>query len=78
VALARAFLKSPPLLLCDEATSALDSRTEKEVRGLNVSSIPACCGILGAEAATGRNMAAVVEGCWDALSSWLYFEDRGS
>lgn len=32
MALARAFLKSPRVLLCDEATSALDSRTEKEVR----------------------------------------------
>lgn len=33
MALARAFLKSPRMLLCDEATSALDSNTEKEVLG---------------------------------------------
>ncbi|XP_010695797.2 ABC transporter B family member 25, mitochondrial [Beta vulgaris subsp. vulgaris] len=31
VSLARAFLKSPPILLCDEATSALDSTTEAEI-----------------------------------------------
>ncbi|KAG8388802.1 hypothetical protein BUALT_Bualt02G0163000 [Buddleja alternifolia] len=31
VALARTFLKSPPLLFCDEATSALDSTTEAEI-----------------------------------------------
>ncbi|KAL8215136.1 hypothetical protein R6Q57_004585 [Mikania cordata] len=31
IALARAFLKAPPILLCDEATSALDSTTEAEI-----------------------------------------------
>ncbi|KAJ7515908.1 hypothetical protein O6H91_22G034100 [Diphasiastrum complanatum] len=31
VALARTFLKAPPILLCDEATSALDSTTEGEI-----------------------------------------------
>ncbi|KAL7152142.1 hypothetical protein ABFS83_04G077600 [Erythranthe nasuta] len=31
VALARTFLKAPPILLCDEATSALDSTTEAEI-----------------------------------------------
>ncbi|KMZ66425.1 ABC transporter B family member 25 [Zostera marina] len=31
VSLARAFLKSPSILLCDEATSALDSTTEAEI-----------------------------------------------
>ncbi len=32
VAIARMFLKNPPLLILDEATSALDSRTEREIR----------------------------------------------
>src|SRR4051812_40966127 len=32
VAIARTFLKSPPILLFDEATSALDSRTEREIQ----------------------------------------------
>lgn len=32
IALARAFLKNPPLLLLDEATSALDAETEKVVQ----------------------------------------------
>ncbi|KAK4419793.1 ABC transporter B family member 25 [Sesamum alatum] len=31
VALARTFLKAPPILFCDEATSALDSTTEAEI-----------------------------------------------
>ncbi|KAL1558746.1 ABC transporter B member 25 [Salvia divinorum] len=31
VALARTFLKAPPILFCDEATSALDSTTESEI-----------------------------------------------
>lgn len=31
IALARAFLKGSPILLCDEATSALDSTTEAEI-----------------------------------------------
>ncbi|VFQ95990.1 unnamed protein product [Cuscuta campestris] len=31
LALARAFLKSPSIMLCDEATSALDSTTEAEI-----------------------------------------------
>lgn len=31
MALARAFLKAPAILLCDEATSALDSTTEAEI-----------------------------------------------
>ncbi|CAM8984046.1 unnamed protein product [Rhodiola kirilowii] len=31
IALARAFLKASPILLCDEATSALDSTTEAEI-----------------------------------------------
>ncbi|KAE8667473.1 hypothetical protein F3Y22_tig00112408pilonHSYRG00070 [Hibiscus syriacus] len=31
VALARAFLKPPAMLLCDKATSALDSTTEAEI-----------------------------------------------
>ena len=32
VAIARMFLKNPPILILDEATSALDSRTEREIR----------------------------------------------
>ena len=32
VAIARTFLKSPPILLLDEATSALDSFTEREIQ----------------------------------------------
>ncbi len=32
IAIARAFLKNPPVMVFDEATSALDTRTEKQVR----------------------------------------------
>jgi ABC-type transport system involved in Fe-S cluster assembly fused permease/ATPase subunit len=32
VAIARVFLKAPPILIFDEATSALDSRTEREIQ----------------------------------------------
>ena len=33
VAIARVFLKNPPILILDEATSALDSETEREIQG---------------------------------------------
>ena len=33
VAIARVFLKSPPILILDEATSALDSVTEARIQG---------------------------------------------
>ena len=33
VAIARVFLKSPPILILDEATSALDSVTESRIQG---------------------------------------------
>ena len=32
VAIARCFLKNPPILILDEATSALDSQTEREIQ----------------------------------------------
>ena len=32
VAIARVFLKNPPILILDEATSALDTRTEREIQ----------------------------------------------
>ena len=33
IAIARVFLKNPPVLILDEATSALDTRTEKQIQG---------------------------------------------
>lgn len=33
VAIARLFLKNPPILILDEATSALDTQTEREIQG---------------------------------------------
>jgi ATP-binding cassette subfamily B protein len=33
VAIARVFLKNPPILILDEATSALDTQTEREIQG---------------------------------------------
>ena len=33
LAIARAFLKNPPVMVFDEATSALDTRTEKQIQG---------------------------------------------
>lgn len=33
IAIARAFLKNPPVLVLDEATSALDTKTEKQIQG---------------------------------------------
>ena len=33
IAIARVFLKNPPVLILDEATSALDTRTEKKIQG---------------------------------------------
>lgn len=33
LAIARVFLKNPPVLILDEATSALDTRTEKQIQG---------------------------------------------
>ena len=33
VAIARLFVKNPPIVLLDEATSALDSRTEADIQG---------------------------------------------
>lgn len=33
LAIARAFLKNPPVLVLDEATSALDTKTEKQIQG---------------------------------------------
>ncbi|MCQ2359797.1 MAG: ATP-binding cassette domain-containing protein, partial [Phascolarctobacterium sp.] len=33
LAIARAFLKNPPILVLDEATSALDTKTEKQIQG---------------------------------------------
>lgn len=33
IAIARVFLKNPPVLILDEATSALDTKTEKQIQG---------------------------------------------
>ena len=65
VAIARVFLKDPPILILDEATSALDSVTEREIQdSLDVLSAGKTCLVIAHRLSTvrGADRIAVVEG----------------